>query len=329
MPSYGRYNRRRRMLAVKSATKSNTPRRKNYNKKPKVSFAKKVNAVIARNVENKYSSTILYKEPVMTNLVSTDNQGAILSDAYTFFNWQPGSSAQAMTTIAQGAAVNQRIGNKIKIKRWIIKGLIQPNDAYNNVPSTTGTPAGGGQPAVQPVNGKLINSATGYIDIYLGKLTLNTAPIPNTLQSFFQSGNTDVTPVGNAQEQLYNINKDLYKIYYHKRFKMGYSITTSQVNQNSQYLAVQGTQSQSNDFGLTRSFGFDVTKYILKNHSLKFDEISTIALDANMENLTLFAIWHPAVGSVSRTTPVLGDVTVTSKSFYELNCMSYFEYEDA
>lgn len=267
----------------------------------------------------------------MTNLVTTDSGGSILADEYTFFNWVAGSSSNAMTTITQGPAVNQRIGNKIKIKRWIIKGIIQPNNAYDNTPSTAGTPAGGGQPAVQPVNGKLINTGTGYIDIYFGKLTLNNSAIPDTLQSFFQSGNTDITPTGNTQEQLYNINRDLYKIYYHKRFKMGATALstiggTFGVGTNTN-LGV--TIGQSNDFGLTRSFGFDVTKYILKNHSLKFDEISTIALDSNMENLTLFAIFHPVVGNVSRTTPVLGNVSVYSKSFYELNCMSYFEYEDA
>lgn len=310
MPFYGK--RRMRMVSVKpkSARKYTTPRKK-YSKTPKITFAKKVNAVIARNIENKYSSTILYQAPIMTNVRVTDATVPVPSytDTNTFFNWSAGASANNMTTISQGVAVNQRIGNKIKIKRWVIKGIIQPNDAFSN----TATSGSG------PATGKLINTLTGYVDIYFGKLTLNNQPPPAKLTSFYQSGATDVTPTGNTQEQLYNINRDLYKIYYHKRFKMGAtnsSLTTA-------------TVGQSNDFGLTRSFGFDITKYVLKNHMLKYDEIATVALDSNMENLTLWAIFHPAVGSVGITVPLSTNATYTSDSFYELNCMSYFEYEDA
>lgn len=290
-----------------------TPRR-NYRKKmPMVSFAKKVNQIIAQNVENKYSDTIVYQAPVMTNVIDTNGSGVITFDSYYFYTWSPGNNNNLMTTISQGSAVNQRNGNKIKIKRWIIKGIIQPNDAYNNTPSTDGA-------SVPAVPGKLINTLTGYVDIYFGKMTLNTIVVPNTLQSFLQSGATDITPVGNTQEQLYNINRDLYKIYWHKRFKLGSSNTSP---------LTAGTLGQSNDFGLTRSFGFDVTKYILKNHMLKYDEISTTAMSADMENLTLFAVFHPAVGSVSRTTNSYPNQSVLSKSFYEINAMSYFEYEDA
>jgi len=289
-----------------------TPRR-NYRKKmPMVSFAKKVNQIIARNVENKYSDTILQQAPVMTNVLDTDSGGNITFDSYYFYTWSPGNNNNLMTTISQGTAVNQRIGNKLKIKRWIIKGIIQPNDAFDNTPTSY-------SPGNPSVPGKLINTLTGYVDIYFGKMTLNTVVVPNTLQSFLQSGASDITPVGNTQEQLYNINRDLYKIYYHKRFKMGAtnsSLTTA-------------TVGQSNDFGLTRSFGFDVTKYIMKNHILKYDELSTTAMSADMENLTLFAVFHPAVGSVSRTTVLYPNSSVLSKSFYEINAMSYFEYEDA
>jgi len=299
--------RRRGFRKVKVMPKKQNPQ------KAKNTFAKRVNAVIARNVENKYSDTILYKAPIMTNVTDTDSGGTVTFNSMYYYTWSPGNNNENMTTISQGVAVNQRIGNKIKIKRWIIKGIIQPNDLYNNTPSA-GAP---GQPIA---NGKLVNTLTGYVDIYFGKLTLNTTPVANTLQSFMQSGATDITPVGNAQEQLYNINRDLYKIYFHKRFKIGASNTSP---------LGAGTLAQSNEFGMTRSFGFDVTKYILKNHSLKYDETSTIAQSADMENLTLFATFHPAVGSVQTASFTASNLNITSKSFYEINAMSYFEYEDA
>lgn len=319
MPPYGRYNRRRRMVAVKpQSARKYTPRRKVYSKKPQVSFAKKVNAIIARNVENKYSTTILYKEPIITQLqtIPAGAGSATTTGLKKFFTWSPGNSANLMTTISQGAAVNQRVGNKIKIKRWIIKGIIQPNNSFNNSQVI-------GDSTLNWTNGKFSNTTQGYVDIYFGKYTLNVAPVDSELTKFYQSGATDITPTGTAQEQLYNINRDLYKIYYHKRFQMG-------GNNNA--------AAQTNDFSLTRSFGFDVCKYVLKNHMLKYDEATTIALDANMENLTMWAIFHPAVGNVGLTpitmvqdgtTPPYQAQSSLQSTFYELNCMSYFEFEDA
>lgn len=324
MPSYGRYNRRRRMVAVKpSSARKYTPRRKNYSKKPQISFAKKVNAVIARNVENKYSNTILYKEPVITQLQSMTSGafGVVTTDPKKFFTWSPGNSANGMTTISQGTAVNQRVGNKIKIKRWIIKGIIQPNNSMSNAPPT-------GSVTANWSDGKLLNTLCGYVDIYFGKYNLNVAPVDAELTKFYQSGATDYTPTGLTTEQLYNVNRDLYKIYYHKRFKMGANSTAhagTSPNENA---------AQSNGFNLTRSFGFDVCKYVLKNHILKFDEAINVALDPNMENLTMWAIFHPAAGNVGLTaiSPIFSPYPATTSlqsSFYEINCMSYFEYEDA
>jgi len=185
-----------------------------------------------------------------------------------------------------------------------------------------------GSVAANWTDGKLLNTLCGYVDIYFGKYTLNTSYVDAELQKFYQSGATDITPSGTTQEQLYNVNRDLYKIYYHKRFKMGANSTShsgTAPNENS---------PQSNGFGLTRSFGFDVCKYVLKNNTLKFDEATTTALDANMENLTLWAVFHPAAGNVGLTTiyPVFSPYPATTSlqtSFYEINAMSYFEFEDA
>lgn len=295
--AYGFYPRRRfRTVAVtkspRTAKKSNTPRRKNNYKKSQVSFAKKVNQVIARNVEDKNTVTRTIMLDVCTKTSVTT----------TWANWVPGSSATQTFIIPQGTAVNQRIGNTIKLKRWIIKGLIQPNPLFINNTSTSLLP----------------NTQTGYIDIYFGRLINNLTPVPNTLDKMYKNGGTDLTPTGAFDEQLFAMNNDLYKVHYHKRFKLGVGIIQSNLITNPNV-------SQSNDFGLTRSFGFDVTKYVLKNRVLKYDELSTQPQCADMSTLTFWAVYHSAIGSF----PFNPVGAATQTSFYQIQLVTYADYEDA
>lgn len=253
---------------------------------PPMSFAKRVNQIIARNVENKYTDTKSILLDVCTKTTI----------ATTWATWVPGSSATGTFLIPQGDAVNQRDGNSIKLKRWIVKGLIQPTTR-----STTVSPA-----VIMP------NTFTGYVDIYFGRLMNNLTAVPNTLDKMYQSGATDLTPTGAFNEQLFSINKDLYKIHYHKRFKLGGSSNTSFY-----------TNGQANDFNLTRSFGFDVTKYILKNKHLKFDELSTQPQNPELSNLTFWAVFHSSSGTF------VGNSSIDPQySFYQIQLMTYAEFED-
>lgn len=299
----GYYPRRRfRTVAVKSsksprsAKKSNTPRSKNYSKKYQVSFAKKVNQVIARNVEDKNTVTKTIMLDICSKTTSTT----------TWANWVAGSSSTGTFIIPQGTAVNQRIGNTIKLKRWIIKGLIQPNPSFMNVQSSTSL---------------LTNTQVGYVDIYFGRLLNNLTAVPNTLDKMYKNGGTDLTPTGAFDEQLFTMNNDLYKVYYHKRFKLG---AGSQYNSVLTSNVPTSTEPQSNDFNLTRSFGFDVTKYVLKNKPLKYDELSTQPQCADLSTLTFWAVFHSAIGTFSNN----GGAT-NQTSFYQIQLITYAEYEDA
>lgn len=267
-----------------------TPRR-NYRKKmPMVSFTQRVQKVIASNVENKYTDTKLTLLDICSKTSSTT----------TWVTWVPGSSATGTFLIPQGTAVNNRIGNSIKLKRWIVKGLIQPNPAFVN---TSGTPSN-----------LLVNTQTGYVDIYFGRLMNNLTAVPNTLDKMYQSGATDITPTGAFNEQLFNLNKDLYKVHYHKRFKLGGATSNATVF----------TNGQANDFNLTRSFGFDITKFILKNKHLKFDELSTQPQQPEMSTLSFWAVFHSSTGTF------VGNSSITPQySYYQIQLMTYAEYEDA
>lgn len=271
---------------------------KKVQRPPRMTFVQKVQKIIASNIENKYTNTIQTTLPVLTISKYTGTPAN-----YTHLTWSPGSINVGLWDISQGSAVNERTGNNIKIKRWILKGIIQPHSAFVGVATANN--------AFAPMG----NTFTGYVDVYFGRLLNNLSPPPSTLENFYQNGAVDITPISENKEMLYRVNKDLYKVYFHKRFKMSTgNVGTTTTNLNF---------PQSNDFNMTRTFGFDITKYILKNKMLKYDEIVSFPQSGDVQNLTLWAIFHPATGD-----PTLPS-GIEQKSFYDINLMSYGEYEDA
>lgn len=328
---YGRYGRRTRMVAIKGKTtpRKYKPNRKKYSKAPKTTFTQKVQKIIASNIENKYTSSVDYRADVSTVTRTRDATGAFLTSA-AHYVWAPGSSLSAgMFNIAQGTNIQQRIGNKIKIKRWIIKGMIQPNPDFEQapaVPSTAPPPAPGGT-----ATGISQNSFCGYIDLYFGRRMDNLQPVGNDLNKFYQNGALDITPVGNLQELLYPVNKDLYKVYFHKRFKVGAGNGFSGSGPTLAY-DPQPLVPGANGFGLTKSFGFDVCKYICKNKVLSFDESDTTPQNDSIENVCIWAIFHPAAGNMAYVEPLIttsAPSATVNKSFYQISAVSYAEYEDA
>lgn len=280
------YFNRFRKKGVKAKAKKVAPKRGGG-----MTFQQKVQKIIASNVENKYTDTKQATLAVLNISGGTE---------YKYMTWSPGSPSVQLFDISQGVAINQRIGNGIKIKKWIIKGMIQPNTLID------GTQGVGSRVLIN-------NTQVGYVDIYFGKYLSNLGIIEPTLINFYQNGNVDITPTSLNQELLYRVNKDLYKVYYHKRFKMGG--------------ASQKSPLGNDNFNLTRSFGFDITKYILKNKQLKYDEIATLPMNVDIHNLTIWAIWHPAVGDAEFVPTPTG--VISQQSFYVVNLMSYAEYEDA
>lgn len=284
--AYGYYPRRRfRTVAVKSKTgkKPNTPRSKNNYKKSQVSFSKKVNEIISRNVENKMTTSYNETSPVCVQPSTGAN-----SQWYLVKDWNT-----KIFTLAQGAQEAQRIANQIKLKRWIIKGILHPV-------------VGG------PVATTIPNTSQGYVDIYFGRL-LNNGEISNTLPGFLDSGNTSSNPTGAMSQIFRTVNKDEYKVYFHKRFKV--SPATSQGGQITVI---------NNDFSLVKTFGFDVCKYICKNTTIKYNDTDNDPNNAMIRQLALWATWTPAVGDMGTT--VFGGAF---NHYYNITIQAYAEYEDA
>lgn len=258
-----------------------------------------VKSVIAKNVENKFTLTKTYQAPV-GNVI---NSGLPNLYYYTFFTWAVGNQANATTqqlfNIPQGTAQNNRIGNTIKVKRWIIKGMISPNIFGTLAPYT----------------------ALGYVDVYFGRLKLNTKEITEQLSDLYQNGSTSITPQMKQTDILNPINKDVYKIYYHRRFKTG----TSGIQGANTSLPL-ASEPVNNDYKLTHTFGFDVCKYLCKDRKITFGDGNNTPLDVDIATLTLFATFTPFTGQAfNNTTPV----NQSLPTYMTMSCTSYAEYEDA
>jgi len=264
------------------------------NKKPKNTLVQRIQRVISSNVENKFTSSKTYIAPVC--VVNEDVPDPNYLDFYT---WAPGSSAAnaQMFNIAQGTAQNERVGNTIKLKRWIIKGLIQP-----------------GVSTILDQTTAITNSTFGYVEVFFGRLLNNQNSIQPILEDLYQNGATAITPDGLSGTILWPLNKDKYKIYWRKRFKMGAAFPQTPPDINT----------TNNDFSLARTFGFDVCKYILKNKHIKYEDDALSPNNDMMDNLTVFAVFYPVVGDLD--APAEADLT---PSYYSINCQSYAEYEDA
>jgi len=261
-------------------------------KKGGMTFAKKVNQIIARNVENKITTS--YND--QSSVVSTSATGTF--QWYMLNNWNV-----KLFTISQGTTVQSRIGNQIKLKRWVIQGQIAPYQAYLEASPTTLLPS----------------SITGTIDIYFGRL-LNNNEITNSLTALFENGNSSADPAGSQAQIFRKINKDEYKIYYHKRFKM----SPANVSTTPNTIPGGGLSLVNNDFSLTRTFGFDVCKYICKNAVIKYNDTDNDPNNDMIRRLALFATFTPAVGDLEKGTSY-----ANRKSFYKINLQAYAEYEDA
>ena len=288
--SYFNKYRRKGFKKVKVMPKKAKPQRA-----PRMTFAKRVNQIISRNVENKFTTTLHYNDAVAR--INADS-------SYTFFSWTPGKDATGsrLFNLPTGDILASRIGNTVKLKRWVIKGLIQP------VISNTTT---------------MTNSNVGYVDIYFGRYLRNTAPVDNTLLGLYQNGVSTITPTCLSRDMLNPMNKDKYKVYYHRRFKMG---AASNPDTYSGTPSTASANPASNDFKLSQTFGFDVCKFILKNKHLKYDDFIAAGTpynppdDANIVNLTLWATYTPQTGQATGAS---------SKSLYNIDCVTYAEYEDA
>lgn len=243
------------------------------------SIKKYVDNKISRNIEHKITASVNINSAIVT---------ANASSVLQYLVWAP-SNTGGLFSISQGTTQSQRIGNSVKLKRWIIKGQIMPVNLNTN-----------------------LTTQQCYVTVYFGRRN-DMNPITASLPSLYNDGGSSVTPTGALMERLYPINKDVYKVYWKKTFKLGLSGLQT----------VNPQDMPNNDFSLVKTFGFDVCKYICKNKVIKYDDNSTDPTDPFVDSLTIWATIYNASSDISTTPP-----TATS-SLYNLAVNSYAEYTDA
>jgi len=208
--------------------------------------------------------------------------------------------------LSEGVAQGQRVGNQIRLKRWIIKGFVTPDQ---------NTPIGLETTPYQ------INGFQGFVRLMLLKRRDNTA-VGHYLNNLLQNGNSSIAPYGTQFDRLYPINKDLYKVFWERTFKVGNAAANPSIG-SSPTLANYYPLQANNDFKMVESFGLDVCQYIGKDAKITYNDNSITAITPSfLNNITLAAYWSPFTGDLS-------DSVTYYKCWYKIDLLSYFEYEDA
>jgi len=266
-----------------------------------------INRKVSAVVENKKSANFEFDDNV---LKYTTGQAPVWYTTGTNYNH--------IFDISNGSGEFERIGNKFKLKKWMVKGFIYPApqpSGFNNMEGYA-----------------LYHSFQGKVTVYLGK-RINGDRITGQIEQLFQNGNTNIDPVGAVKEQIYHINDDKYKIYWKRSFNVGMSAplysnytTPSHSGDPGDPLATLAVNTilPNNDLKLHRQFTIDITKYIGKNATIKFNDDNPAAqIPAPMQGLALFATFAPF------TSDIVAATAPAAQSFYKIWSNTYYEYEDA
>lgn len=267
-------------------TKKPKSKRKKHNKtgalnKAQVDAVRVVaNKVLHENVENK---TQYFQ--VFNNLYGSAG-GLFLTN-----NFWPLSPWSGVLGINQGTGQGDRVGNKIKIMKSILKLVFLPLQWH----STTNP-----NPIPMNMNVFIFKTKPGSTNLTdVGTIITN---------DFFQVGNASAGFANNLTDLNGMINKDKIILHYHKVFKLGYALangTGPLVGQ--QYFA-------NNDYKYNQIVNIDITKMLIKNVSFE-DTVATATTSPTF--LLVQPVWADNQSIPATTIPAYMSMSV------------HTEYEDA
>jgi len=263
MFAYRRKNFKKRSFRRPSSFKSRA--------RPKTALKRTIKAEITRSLEKKTRQT--YVE----DIVIPPSSNASLVDTQI----QPvGPFTGGYLDIQQGVGNGSRIGNRITVKRCVMRGTVVPipYDATTNV-----------QPS--PLQ---IKFWIGY-----DKTNPTIKPSPAVSNDFFQFNNTSVGFTNDLVDLWKPINTDKYRILASRQFKLGNAVY------NASGALVQYQNYANNDFKYNCNFSVDLTKYLPK--SIKYDDT-----DALPTNRGLFLIM---VAVRADGTPLASNQVVAKMSY--------------
>ena len=212
----------------------------------KSSFVKRVKKIIHSQMENKCSSGYAANQTIAYAGSVTDPTRLILTPAIT-----------------QGAGVNQRIGNMVRITKATVRGYVNLKP-YNSLSNPQNAPT--------------------YVKMWLCRrqttnLTISSAPVTTDYANFFQQGNSVLPFQSNMLDMLLFPNKDYWNVFATKTFQLSNLISSNTLMPSSS--------------SVSRYFQFDLTKHL---GLLKFNDNNASYLPTNKELFLVFQI-VPADGS--------------------------------
>lgn len=199
--------------------------KRSYKKRP--TMKKVVKKAVGQAKKKMFAKSVKQVINRMSETKNAGNYGGVQAvEAYNSALTPPQSTIIDLTspldTIAQGTGQGDRIGNKIKLTKFNVKGYISFN--------STGTLAGASIPV--------------YIKMIIFKQKLNDGN-PD-MSRLLHNGNTDIAPTNTLRDMIIPINTDYYTVFATRIFKLGTS-------------AIAGLQN--NDYHLTRFFNVSLLKH--------------------------------------------------------------------
>jgi len=146
--------------------------------------------------------------------------------------------------IAQGVSQDERVGNRIKIHRAVIRGTLHPQP-YNVTTNINPQPT-----LVQMI-------------VFWDKENTNVTPNPFGT-NFFQLGSTSEGFQNHIVDTWLPINTDKWSVVYRRTFKVGTSAS------EGTGIVVGAQAFANNDFKFNCNFTVDLTKHLVKN--VKFND---------------------------------------------------------
>lgn len=272
----------------KSFKKSSNKSKRVYKRKPSLKLKSYVKKILHRQIENK-----LVTSGSTFNLYPISNSNFTMNNIFPLSpHTEAGYPAAMQIIISQGSGSGNRVGDRIRTAKVMLKGIIYPNP-HNSVSNTLNAPL----------------EIIMWIFKIKGGLQDTQAAVSNMMaNNIFKIGNA-ASPISNTLSDLnMPINNDVIIVKKKRVFKVGNSSQAVSVGSNSSNLY------SNNDFKLNNRFSIDVTKYVNKN--IRF-------ADAN-NNATTSTTWCAFTFSAADNSAVLPSLMPASVNYW----LTY-QYEDA
>lgn len=252
-------------------------------------FKRMVTRIIHKNVENK-----LITSGFTAGLYPISSGGNFISN--NIFPLSPHTEATypagAQLIISQGSGDGNRIGNRVRTSRVMLRGMLWSNP-YNASTNTINCPI--------EVCLWVFRLKPGFADTYVNAQSV-------LANSIFKIGNNVAGITNTMLDFNYPINTDMIILKKRKVFKLGNAAQYNTVG------SVNSNLYANNDFKLNQRFSLNVTKYVNKNVSYKDTD----------NNPTSRTTWCALTfANADNSTPLSTNIPASFNYFVE------YQYEDA